>query len=120
MGKQWKQCQTLFFWAPKSLQMVTTHPEVRQEGREPLPDHAGESTLLSRSGGEMGLSGRGAGILGVPLGGPRRVGGLLGVAGRLSGAVSPFRVPGEAAPLTELAVGAEEGSRGTQTAIIES
>ena len=23
MGKHWKQCQTLFFWAPKSLQMVT-------------------------------------------------------------------------------------------------
>ena len=23
MGKQWKQCQTLFSWAPKSLQMVT-------------------------------------------------------------------------------------------------
>ena len=22
MGKQWKWCQTLFFWAPKSLQMV--------------------------------------------------------------------------------------------------
>ena len=22
MGKQWKQCQTLFFWAPKSLQLV--------------------------------------------------------------------------------------------------
>ena len=22
-GKQWKQCQTLFFWAPKSLRMVT-------------------------------------------------------------------------------------------------
>ena len=22
-GKQWKQCQTLFFWAPKSLQTVT-------------------------------------------------------------------------------------------------
>ena len=21
-GKQWKQCHTLFFWAPKSLQMV--------------------------------------------------------------------------------------------------
>ena len=21
-GKQWKQCQTLLFWAPKSLQMV--------------------------------------------------------------------------------------------------
>ena len=23
MGRQWKQCQTLFFWAPKSLKMVT-------------------------------------------------------------------------------------------------
>ena len=23
MGKQWKQCQTSFFWAPESLQMVT-------------------------------------------------------------------------------------------------
>jgi len=22
MGKQWKQCQTLSFWTPKSLQMV--------------------------------------------------------------------------------------------------
>ena len=22
VGKEWKQCQTLFFWAPKSLQMV--------------------------------------------------------------------------------------------------
>ena len=23
VGKEWKQCQTLFFWAAKSLQMVT-------------------------------------------------------------------------------------------------
>ena len=23
VGKEWKQCQTLFFWSPKSLQMVT-------------------------------------------------------------------------------------------------
>ena len=23
IGKQWKQCQTLSFWAPKSLRMVT-------------------------------------------------------------------------------------------------
>ena len=23
-GEQWKQCQTLFFWAPKSQQMVTS------------------------------------------------------------------------------------------------
>ena len=28
---------------------------VRGEGREPLADKAGESTLLSRSGGEKGL-----------------------------------------------------------------
>ena len=27
---------------------------MRPEGREPLPDKAGESTLLSRSGGEKG------------------------------------------------------------------
>src|SRR5574339_845656 len=37
------------------------HPEVRPEGREPLADKAGESTLLSRSGGEKGLRGGGAG-----------------------------------------------------------
>ena len=29
MGKQWKQCQTLFFWAPKSLQMVTAALKLR-------------------------------------------------------------------------------------------
>src|SRR5574337_646700 len=40
---------------------VRPHPEVRPEGREPLPDKAGESTLLSRSGGEKGLRGGGAG-----------------------------------------------------------
>ena len=30
MGKQWKQCQTLFFWAPKSLQMVTSSHEIKR------------------------------------------------------------------------------------------
>ena len=30
MGKQWKQCQTLFFWAPKSLQMVTAAHEIKR------------------------------------------------------------------------------------------
>ena len=56
--------------------------------------------VLSRSGGEKRLRGSGAGTLGVPLGGPRCVGGLLGVAGRLSGTVSnpidgrqPTRLP---------------------------
>ena len=30
MGKQWKQCQTLFFWVPKSLQMVTAAMKLRR------------------------------------------------------------------------------------------
>ena len=52
----------------------------------------GRTRLLgARSGGEKGLRGSGAVTLGVPLGGTRRLGGLLGVAGRLSGTVSPFR-----------------------------
>ena len=29
MGKQWKQCLTLFIWAPKSLQMVTAAMKLR-------------------------------------------------------------------------------------------
>ena len=29
MGKKWKQCQTLCFWAPKSLQMVTAAMKLR-------------------------------------------------------------------------------------------
>ena len=33
-GKQWKQCQTLFFWAPKSLQMVTAAMKLRLLGRK--------------------------------------------------------------------------------------
>ena len=37
----------------------------------------------TRSGGEKGLRGSGAGTLGVPLEGTRRVGGLLGVAGQV-------------------------------------
>ena len=31
MGKQWKQCQTLFFWAPKSLQMVTAAMKLKDD-----------------------------------------------------------------------------------------
>ena len=30
MGKQWKQCRTSFFWAPKSLQMVTAAMKLRR------------------------------------------------------------------------------------------
>ena len=29
MGKQWKQWQTLFSWAPKSLQMVTAAMKIK-------------------------------------------------------------------------------------------
>ena len=29
MGKQWKQYQTLSFWAPKSLQMVTADMKLK-------------------------------------------------------------------------------------------
>ena len=29
-GEQWKQCQTLFFGAPKSLQMVTCSHEIKR------------------------------------------------------------------------------------------
>ena len=32
MGKQEKQCQTLFFWAPKSLQMVTAAKKLKDSG----------------------------------------------------------------------------------------
>ena len=30
MGKQWKQCQTLFFWAPKSLQIGDCSHEIKR------------------------------------------------------------------------------------------
>ena len=43
------------------LRRTSRQIEVRPEGREPLPDKAGESTLLSRSGGEKGLRGGGSG-----------------------------------------------------------
>ena len=48
MGKQSKQCQTLFFWAPKSLQMVTTAMKLRYLllGRKTMTDL--ESIFKSR------------------------------------------------------------------------
>ena len=30
MGKKWKQCQTLFSWGPKSLQMVTAAMKLKE------------------------------------------------------------------------------------------
>ena len=32
MGKQWKQWQTFFSWAPKSLQMVTAAMKLKDAG----------------------------------------------------------------------------------------
>ena len=29
-GEHWKQCQSLFFWAPKSLQMVTAAMKLKE------------------------------------------------------------------------------------------
>ena len=64
---------------------------MRWEGREPLPDKAGESTLLSTSGGDKGLRGSGArkprcSSLGRPV-----CQGTLWVASRLPSTVSNFK-----------------------------
>ncbi len=64
------------------------HPEVRPEVREPLPDKAGESTLLSRSGGEKGLRGGGAGKPQCSSRGRPGFRGTLWVASRVPSALS--------------------------------
>src|SRR5574337_786822 len=64
------------------------HPEVRPEGRESLPDKAGESTLLSRSGGEKGLRGGGAGKPRCSSRGRPGFRGTLWVASRVPSALS--------------------------------
>src|SRR5574341_484336 len=64
------------------------HPEVRPEGREPLPDKAGESTLPSRSGGEKGLRGGGAGKPQCSSRGRPGFRGTLWVASRVPSALS--------------------------------
>ena len=50
MGRQWKQCQTLFLGAPKSLQMVTTAMKLKDayslDGRKLMTDL--DSILKSR------------------------------------------------------------------------
>ena len=48
MGKQWKQWQILFSWAPKSLQMVTAARKLRHLllGRKAMTNP--DSTLKSR------------------------------------------------------------------------
>ena len=46
MGKQWKQCQTLFFGAPKSLQMVIAAMKLKDTYS--LGSYDLDSTLKSR------------------------------------------------------------------------
>ena len=46
MGKQWEQCQTLFWGAPKSLQMVSAAMKVRLLGRKVMTNL--DSILKSR------------------------------------------------------------------------
>ena len=49
MGKQWKQWQTLFSWAPKSLQMVTAAMKLKERfilGRKAMTNR--DSILKSR------------------------------------------------------------------------
>src|SRR5574338_616793 len=70
------------------LRLDRPHPEVRPEGREPLPDKAGESTLLSRSGGEKGLRGGGAGKPRCSSRGRPGFRGTLWVASRVPSALS--------------------------------
>ena len=49
MGKQWKQCQTLFFWVPKSVRMVNCSHEIKRHllpGRKVMANL--DSTFKSR------------------------------------------------------------------------
>ena len=54
MGKQWKQCQTSFFWAPKSLQMVTAAMKLKDayslEGKLWKQKHYFANKVLSSQG----------------------------------------------------------------------
>ena len=50
MGKEWKWCQTLFFWAPRSLQMVIAAMKLKDTGVAvswPKESRAGTGELVS-------------------------------------------------------------------------
>ena len=63
----------------------------------PLDARRSNQSILKEISPGLSLEGMmlGAGTLGVPLGGTRRVGGLLGVAGRLSGCFFAFLFHGD-------------------------
>ena len=48
MGKQWKQCETLFLGAPKSLQMVTAGMKLKMLAPWKESYHQPSSILKSR------------------------------------------------------------------------
>ena len=50
------ECGTIHEATSRISSLDWCHPEVRHEDREPLPDKARESTILSQSGGVKGLS----------------------------------------------------------------
>ena len=83
---EWQEMYPSF--AAKAREEGFNDPEVRPEGREPLPDKAGESTLLSRSGGEKGLRGGGAGKPQCSSRGRPGFRGTLWVASRVPSALS--------------------------------
>ena len=64
MGKQWKQCQTLFFGAPKSLQVMTATMKLKDTwllGRKAMTNlesivKSRDITLLTRSSQSYGFS----------------------------------------------------------------
>ena len=47
MGKQWKQCQTLFSGAPKSLQMVTAAMKLKDAMHKNLECQVHESRQIA-------------------------------------------------------------------------
>ena len=63
MGKQWKQCQTLFFWAPKSLQMVTA--AIKLKDAYSLEGAGGLKELLRMPMRSQGYCGDGRGLSGL-------------------------------------------------------
>ena len=64
MWRQWKQCQTLFFWAPKSLQMVTAAIKLKDaySGKESYDQTRQQIKKQRHYFVNKGLSGQGYGF----------------------------------------------------------